>query len=527
MPYVPIKGVGSKGIVRDISPVLLPPDTWSDGLNVRFDNGSVSKILGHSSMFTLTFEPELILYWPRPTGPVYVAAGGQNVIIIDPAGNMSDITGSTTFTAGGRWQGSLFDGGRTIILNNGVDIPQYMSAGADATNPAQQSLQPLPGWPSDTRAAVVRPVGQVLMAGDLTVTVGAIADNRPGQLMISSESGRLAGVPSYGNVPNSWTFEQGVTRSQDTVAVSTGDPITEIVDFRGNAVVFTGNSIHSVQYATTIQAPTVVRTLNEGNGIIGINGAVQYDGQILVVDRNDIYVTGGSGDIRSVVDHKLRDYFFTRLNDAQSQGVFLQRNQAQDEIWICYPSDDTTDTRCDEALVWNYRQDTWGRRQMPLSRSATQGPSTTGTAFLRSNEHIVFTGQPGTLTGTSSRLHLGDNTTQFDGVDFDYFVEKTQWDMDSLNATKWTGSFYPLMSGDGEARITFHVENTPGATVDLTATSRDTLGFDFNVTSGINGEYKIDPRLNGRFVSFRIAGSGSSNWKLDGYTIDVDTVYER
>ena len=56
MAILPVRNVGASGIIKDIPSVLLPVEGWSDGLNVRFDNGSVSKILGHSEEFTVTTE---------------------------------------------------------------------------------------------------------------------------------------------------------------------------------------------------------------------------------------------------------------------------------------------------------------------------------------------------------------------------------------------------------------------------------------------------------------------------------------
>ena len=66
MPIIPVRGVGSAGIVMDTPSVLLPPDAWSNGRNVRFDNSSVSKMQGHEEIFNLTAQPTNLIYWPRP-----------------------------------------------------------------------------------------------------------------------------------------------------------------------------------------------------------------------------------------------------------------------------------------------------------------------------------------------------------------------------------------------------------------------------------------------------------------------------
>ena len=38
MALIPVENVGETGIVKDINPWQLPPNVWSDGNNVEFDN---------------------------------------------------------------------------------------------------------------------------------------------------------------------------------------------------------------------------------------------------------------------------------------------------------------------------------------------------------------------------------------------------------------------------------------------------------------------------------------------------------
>jgi len=44
---IPIENIGSEGIVTDIPAWQLPPGTWSNGNNVRFDDVSVKKFPGY------------------------------------------------------------------------------------------------------------------------------------------------------------------------------------------------------------------------------------------------------------------------------------------------------------------------------------------------------------------------------------------------------------------------------------------------------------------------------------------------
>ena len=110
MAILPVRNVGASGIITDVPSVLLPVEGWSDGRNVKFDNENVSKMLGHREEFSVTTEPELVQYWPRPVTPYYVTAIGNTVERMDGAGQSASIVpNGTTFSSAGRWRSSLFN----------------------------------------------------------------------------------------------------------------------------------------------------------------------------------------------------------------------------------------------------------------------------------------------------------------------------------------------------------------------------------------------------------------------------------
>ena len=155
MPILPVRDVGRDGIITDIPNVLLPAGAWSDGRNVKFDNSNVSKRLGYQEEFSSTFEPQLVQYWPRPITPYYITAAGSTVMRTDASGVVSTLVPSgTTFDANAIWRSGLYNGGYTVIMNNAVDVPHYITYGTDG-RPQELALQPLPDWPTTLSAQVV------------------------------------------------------------------------------------------------------------------------------------------------------------------------------------------------------------------------------------------------------------------------------------------------------------------------------------------------------------------------------------
>ncbi len=383
MPLQQIAAVGTKGIIKDTEAVLLPNEAWTDGRNVRFNNGSVEKITGHQSVFTMSVEADFLINWPRPSAPYYIYGNAQNLYRVDGAGSEASIVPSgTTFEANGRWHASLFNGGYTVVFNNTLESPQYMQYGT-AGNAQETLMQQLPSWPANTTCAVLRPFKNALIAGNLTDSSGDTVQYQPGSIRVSS-------LAAPGNVPNSWTIGIG-TNTADEFELSQTQPIYEIVDLRGQCLIFTGDSIHRLTLASG-NNPTVVNNLNYGYGVLTTNCTAIVENQILAVDRNDIYLTNGAGSINTVADGRVRDYFFKNLSDEYYERTFLVNNIAADEAWLCYPKDSDNVDYCTEALIWNYRDNTWSIRDLQNTRGATVGPTTDGTDFSNIKEALFFTG---------------------------------------------------------------------------------------------------------------------------------------
>ena len=510
MAFIPFRDLGSKGIVRDTSPLLLDGSTFTNGRNVTFDNDSVSSTLGHTELFDTSTSLQFVEWWPRPTTPAYVYSNATTPTLIFPDGSTDSLVRSgVTYNSNGRWQGSLFNAGYTLIMNNTIDPPQYITQRLEgSSNPDQVDLQELPGWPSGLSAGVVRSHGNVLIAGNLRDASGATVTRLPGTIRISSRA-------APGDIPASWTVDPSVTITADEFELSSTSEVLELVDLKGYILAFTGNSIHRIQIPTSATDPTQVQTLNTGRGALGTDCAVEVEGRVFVVDRDDIYYTSGGGYIKSIADHKIRDYFFNNLNDSFHDRVFIRNNIPTDEVWIYYPTLTSTDGRCNEVLKYNHRNNTWSIQDAPNVTSATLGPSISNNAYNERDEHIVFTGYSRIAdTSTSDRIHLGNTGTTFNGDPINTSIEHEKLALSEVNATDEVDNFYPLLESDHDVTFTFIETHTPQETVDFNSSAAETRIY--NITD----DYKIEPRTNGRFFSWRM--SSSNPWILSGYTIETE-----
>ena len=76
MALIPIDQVGQVGIVKETSPWQLPPNVWSDGNNIKTDEGSIKKTPGYAEvMQTCPVAPYHILQLTLGTPEFWVVAG--------------------------------------------------------------------------------------------------------------------------------------------------------------------------------------------------------------------------------------------------------------------------------------------------------------------------------------------------------------------------------------------------------------------------------------------------------------------
>jgi len=508
---VPVKDLGRGGVVKDTQPALLPENVMTDALNVRFTDGSIETIPGESPIITgIGVNPEFGIHWRRPDNSYSVIINDGYAYAKNSAGSETALlTSSDSKYANSKWQLDRFGGGYAIFANNGKSTPLY----ALYSDPlANFSLQEFPGWnyqPGTTiTAKVIRPFGYSLVAGNLTFTTGPNVTEAPVTIRISVQA-------VVGAFPSVW--QPGLTTdTADEFEINASSPIQEMLELRGNMMVYTNDSIHALSLQGGVSS---VRPLASGRGALGPNCVVEFDNNHFVVDQNDIYVHNGSGQFTSVAEAKIKKFFFLDLNPIHAANVFAIKNNKFKEIWLCYPSASSSG-KCNKAAIWNYVDNTWTFRTLPNLTSMFISPLISSGLFRYSNGD--------TLLGCGDRAEVLI-------MDSGYFM---------FNPTTLTPESYPsyvtrekLFSGDpfgtnyisGIAPI---LQTFATDTVNVTVTSQNVYDkvADFSNTSGrdtqvitpkneTNG-YKVDTRKIGRFLNYKIGAN--IFWRLSYLGLNIE-----
>ena len=119
------------------------------------------------------------------------------------------------------------------------------------------------------------------------------------------------------------------------------------------------DSLIRVSYApTTIGASTLYwryDIISSQSSILSSQSVIEYDGIYYWcgTDRFLLY----NGVVKEIKNNFNQNYFFDNLNYAQRQKVYVNKVPRFGEIWWFYPSGDSTE--CNDAIIYNVREDCW------------------------------------------------------------------------------------------------------------------------------------------------------------------------
>ena len=410
---IPVTGLSDAGLIADMPPVTLPPNAFSDCNNVRFRNGAASKVRGAIDIMPFvmlgTYDVlKYVAWWPSPNlaifnqgyyllvvrrdsnEHVYVLKVGELGTAEEPVVLEDTQPLHTTSHIGGNWQHTLFQGGFAFVINNGLEAPHYILDPADNTEVSGLGVEvsgaivnrfgELPGWDSyavdlenvgNVTAAVIRSFGDFLVAGNLverTADGGDIVRSLPGVI-------RTSDIAAAGSIPQNWNpFATGVNTADEFTLTADG-VVQDLVELQGKMFAYSNSSISSISRTGNPAGPFSVATVTPAYGALTTDSVIEFDGRHFVVGAQDIYMfSGHPGSIQSIGDGRIRDYFYNDLNLVDLTQLFVLRYQQEDEIWICYPSQEAIQGRADKALIFNYRHNTWSKRDLPGVFNGVIGP---------------------------------------------------------------------------------------------------------------------------------------------------------
>lgn len=351
------------------------------------------------------------------------------------------------------------------------------------------------------------------------VTSGKAIRNQPGVVRISD-------VAAPGGIPHNWNpYTVGVSTAEEFTLATTGI-IQDLVQMQGNLYVYTNNSIYALQKTGSTSIPYTSGIITDTHGALCTGAVHEFKGRHIIVGSSDIYeFSGHPASIQSLADGRVRDYFFDNVNPLAVTSTRLILNPANDEVWLCYSTKDSSNSRLNETLMWNYNSNVWSRRV--ISEASTVVLANTRKVIdgvLQSDVDASVLRPVFAINQTIYGCDIKGHFKTIIDTNYESYIERKEapqspeFDTEYLtSAALWAFKDVPTTIN---LDLRFRNTDQPGEPIDLTSNQTASKDVEFV----IGDDYKADVRLSGRFMSFRITDNDevSELWGITGVQFTIN-----
>lgn len=543
---LPVRNLGSVGVITDVNPYNLPLAGFTAANNVRFDEGKIKR----SVVFRTVYDN-----LENQGGGNVAAHNARGCLGVVPnTGFDSVITVSDHFHIFEYANGTVTNRSGSTLSRLAIDSPFTMCVLADVAYINRPDSEPvyrlpsgtifayLPNWNTNWRCHALRPYGDFLVA--MNMIEGA--NTYPNRV-------RFSDLVSANSVPTTWD-ELDTTASagfNDLVQMQT--PIKDGAELGTNFIIYSSTEVMLMEF-TGGSFIFNFRKLFSDDGVINQNCIVEADGKHFVFGNTDIYVHDGNTK-QSIADEKVRQRIYSTLNIKNADRCFALQNKQLSEIYFCYQSGDSLvgfpDTdRCNRAAVYNYQNNTWSFIDLPNVSAGTTANLNTVTTYADTTatyntiggsyfeqgdsfgRHTIMVGDKNLAQNlTYNKIFALDLAEEGSSVAFGIdedatkppVFERVGLDLDemkqSIDGYKVITRLLPQLSTSNTDNTSFNFQFGASDIPNQNTTYGNTVSFDTAT------DYKIDSRAAGRYLSYKVslADDDYKDFSFSGFDIDVTT----
>ena len=427
--------------------------------------------------------------------------------------------------------------GDVAYLNNPGGLPYFCG-------PSSATFSPLPDWHQDWSCRSMRAYGDYLLALNVTKATGAVPS------MVKWSDLTLAGLP-----PDSWDADDFTTSAGENVLEELLTPLVDGAPMRSIFILYSEDQIFSMAANGTQEIFSFSRLFGDG-GLIAPNCVVEVEGVHYCFGPKDIY-RHDSVSKASILDGRNRDYVYNNLDVSKTETFFAFYSQQFASIFFCYVDSSSGDAAYqgtpypNRAAVFDLTANTWSFVDLPNCSAGFVTSIDTGVYYAaipntttyatwtgtyadlggRFTETPVFSSVAFSGAGVNSRILAYDfinkgvqgGLTALPEVNPAAWLERTGIALDTegsdLTTYKTVRRVYPQIGTFTPApmQLQFGASQTPSGAITWGAL----LNFD------PSSQYKVDLRLGGRYLAFRIVAPSIVDFAVAGFDADITSAGRR
>ncbi len=422
------------------------------------------------------------------------------------------------------WTATVIGG--VLVMTNGVDDPQYWAlvSGVPAT---AQKMQDLNNWDTNDECKSLRAFRSFLVA--LNVTKSGV--NFPRLVKWSTEAATQS-------TPTSWDETSAVVDAGEYELADSKGEILDGLPLRDTFMIYKEDSIYSMTYVGT---PFIFafRQLSPSVGALTKNCIAEYDGGHFFFGNGDIYINDGQK-VVSILPHKIRDYIFESIDGEEYKKSFVVADYGRTEMWACFPTAESTSGQCNKAVVWNWTNQAFTIRDLPdlahIGYGSVDDPNTFTTwaaaiptwssalgswsqSWSQVENVLVMAGY------TDTKLYRNNSGNREDTTDMTSYIQRTglsttaQGQPDQV-VVKRIKAIYPKMEVSGS-------DNTVNVYVGTQMSTEEAVTWSSAYTFNPDTQSKVSVRASGKLYGVKFESTGDFDWRLDGYSIEIDDAGRR
>lgn len=500
------------GLNSDLPASESPPDVFTNGKNIRYDNNSMCKFDGHKRVFDagILASPYHAFGFQQPLDYFWMYGGASTVSVVGTSGSHNDITPASGVTAtyDENWNHGIING--VPYMNNVAQNPIWWDGQTG------NLMTDLTGWPANTKAKVIRTFNNYLLALDLTES----SNDFPNRLRWSSSA-------DAGAVPQSWDETDPTLDAGLTTLAGTQGPLIDCLQLYEDNIIYKNDSAFVMSFVGGQQIFSF-RELFHDIGILARNCVAYWKGRHAIFTQDDIMIHDGRT-AQSIVDKRMRSYVFNSMDFENATKSFVVPYHKKDEIWYCFPNGESgTDGLPNIALVWNYKDDKHSLRDLQDTPFISPGiiSQFNGVSEWDNdnevwnddasvwNENQIGSVAQDLIMCSGSYLQNIDIGATFDGTEFQSFVEKLSYPLsDNYTELKLVRKIRPYIDGTSGAVLKIRLGGQMNAA--------DPIAWGTEGTFTIGIDIDFDCLIKGRLISMKISSETGTKWTL--HRVEIQT----